>query len=200
MKPQTAKLHEFHLKLWVSLTSRMWQKCHPHPGGHYYVMCVTWPPNTPGNLSVQPGWCLTSWSKPRGTQTRAGYSVSRPHAALCDLYTANWVHTAASMEADWLHTTRRLSTTLGMGGSCACWCREKVHWGLSGHSYLFPEFSSDVAEPLGSIKAHGLQTAVPQHFNHLSIFWKTHMSRRVKQETSILFYSIILPGSTNWAD
>lgn len=49
--------------------------------------------------------------------------------------------------------------------------------GRSGHSYLFPEFSSDVAKPLGAIKAHGLQTSIPQHFNHLSIFWKTPESR-----------------------
>lgn len=44
--------------------------------------------------------------------------------------------------------------------------------GGSGSSYLFPEFSSDVAKPLGSIEAHGLQTPVPQHFQHLSVLWK----------------------------
>lgn len=39
--------------------------------------------------------------------------------------------------------------------------------------YLFPEFSSDVAEPLGSVKAHGLQAAVPQHLDDLSVLWNT---------------------------
>lgn len=39
-------------------------------------------------------------------------------------------------------------------------------------TYLFPELSSDVAEPLSSIEAHGLQAPVSQHFQHLSVFCK----------------------------
>lgn len=66
----------------------------------------------------------------------------------------------------------------GVSCVCVCLCRwGKGMRGRSGHSHLFPEFSSDVAKPLGAVKAHGLQTSVPQHFNHLSIFWKTQESR-----------------------
>lgn len=84
----------------------------------YHVICVTWPPNTPGNLSVQPGWCLTSWSKPRGAQTRAGYSVSHSNA----LHRATFTRpTESTRPHQWRLTdyTQHADSALRLGGGCA---------------------------------------------------------------------------------
>lgn len=98
------------------------------------------------------------------TERRLLRVIQRRHTALCDPLS---------------NTHGQLSpynkpTQHYAGGFPLCVCVRMV---MTGRSYLFPEFSSDVAKPLGSIEAHGLQTSVPQHFNHLSIFWKTRDSR-----------------------
>lgn len=63
---------------------------------------------------------------------------------------------------------QRVESVLCQWGLPAYWW-VKVGW--EGHSYLFPEFSSDVAKSLDPIKTHGLQTSISQHFNHLSVLW-----------------------------
>jgi len=57
--------------------------------------------------------------------------------------------------------------------------------------HLFPEFSSDVAKPLDSVEAHRLQTAVPQHFDHLSIF----LSVLLEHQLSLLRLILVLSTS-----
>lgn len=63
--------------------------------------------------------------------------------------------------------------------------------------YLFPELSSDVAEPLGSVEAHGLQPPVPQHLDHLSVFWNTpggQLSKLTNQPTQEVKPDQVWPG------
>lgn len=76
--------------------------------------------------------------------------------ALCDPPT--WAHTAGW--ESWHHAA---------SGRVQCLLCGK---GKVDPSYLFPEFSSDVAKALGAIKAHGFQTSIPQHLNHLSVLWR----------------------------
>lgn len=86
-----------------------------------------------------------------------------------------WVAAATWTATDWPLRNRWCDITSG-GLPCVPG-QKRCEGGPSGHSYLFPEFSSDVAKPLGSIKAHGLQTTVPQHFYHLSVLWKAQEGR-----------------------
>lgn len=68
------------------------------------------------------------------------------HSEICDLHTIQWA------EPDEPKGRGRCIKVLVVTGF-----------------YLFPEFSSDVAEPLGPVEAHGLQAAVPQHLDDLSV-------------------------------
>lgn len=116
---------------------------------------------SPGNPSTRPGWCLTCWSKPAGKQrTSAGVTPSPlPPATPPPLPAC--VHRAVS---------GRLQRLLA--------------WKQTHPSYLFPEFSSDVAKALGAIEAHGFQASVPQHLNHLSVLWETTRGERVRGKAS----------------
>ncbi len=110
------------------------------------------------------------------TKQSRDYRVSYSNTALCDPHTRGQLSPRCHINGGWL-TIENTLVQHYVGGFPVCAGGVKGARGQSGHSYLFPEFSSDVAKPLGAIKAHGLQTSVPQHFNHLSIFWKTQESR-----------------------
>lgn len=94
----------------------------------------------PGNPWGPPGWCLMCLSRPGGEREWSKAAV-RATSVTFTKTTPEW--------APWK------PLTLFFLPACP--------------SYLFPELSSDVAQPLGSVEAHGLQTAVPQHLNHLSV-------------------------------
>lgn len=117
-------------------------------------------------------WCVNPNLKENNTQQRLARVTL--HFLTC---THGQLSPNCHVHSGWV-TPENTPTQLHIRGFPVCaGCGDKGVRGRSGPSYLFPEFSSDMAKPLGSIEAHGLQTSVPQHFNHLSIFWKTQESR-----------------------
>lgn len=91
------------------------------------------------------------------------------------LHPVTLTHSISGAHADggWMSSEKMpIQLKTPMVAQTCWWPRHRGARGRSGCSYLFPEFSSDVAEPLGSIEAHGFQAPVSQHFQHLSVLCK----------------------------